>query len=146
MHSTLLIVHSLFRWLVLAVSLHAVIRMTGGLAAGRAWTEADRKAGVFLTIALDVQLLLGVGLFAVSPLVRKGMADVGAAMRDSSVRFFISEHPVMMVLAVALAHAGSVLARRGPTDRVKFVRGAVGYGLSFALLLAGIPWWRLRAA
>jgi len=146
MPSTLLVVHSLFRWLVLAVALYAVLRMVIGLATARAWAEEDRKAGVFFTIAMDVQLLLGVVLFAVSPLIRQGMSDVSGAMKDSSVRFFLAEHPVFMVLAVVLAHVGSVVARRGPTDRVKFVRGAVGYSLAFALLLAGIPWWRLRAA
>jgi hypothetical protein len=146
MHSTVLVVHSLFRWMVLAVALYAVLRMAIGLATNRAWTEDDRRAGLFFTIAIDVQLLLGVVLFAVSPVVRQGMSDMSVAMKDAPVRFFLAEHPVFMVLAVALAHAGSVVARRGPTDRVKFVRGAVGYSLAFALVLAGIPWWRLRAA
>ena len=146
MHATLLVTHGLFRWLVLSVALYAVLRMTIGLATARPWTEDDRKAGVFFTIAMDVQLLFGVVLFLVSPLVRQGMSDVPAAMKDASVRFFLAEHPVFMVLAVALAHLGSVLSRRGPTDRVKFVRGALGYVLAFGLLLAGIPWWRLRAA
>lgn len=146
MQSTLLLVHGLFRWMVLAVALYAVMRMAIGLATARPWTEDDRKAGAFFSIAMDVQLLLGVVLFGVSPLVRQGMSDMSAAMKDSSVRFFIAEHPVFMVLAVAFAHAGSVLAQRGPTNRAKFVRGAVGYALALALLLLGIPWWRLRAA
>ena len=151
MHSTLLVAHSLLRWLVLAVALYAVLRMATGLATGRAWLEADRKAGVFFAAANDadnfsVGANVGIALFAVSPVVRQAMSDVSLAMRDAPVRFFLAEHPAIMVLAVTFAHAGSVIARRGPTDRARFVRGAVGYSVAFALLLAGIPWWRLRAA
>lgn len=145
MFSTLLVVHSLFRWLVLAVALYVVLRMATGLATGRAWEEDDRRAGVFFTIAMDVQLLLGIALFAISPTIRHGISDVAQAMKDSTVRFMLAEHPILMLLAVVFAHLGSVLSRRGPTDRVKFVRAAGGYSLAIALLLAGIPWWRLRA-
>ncbi len=146
MHPTLLVVHSLVRWLVLAVALYAVGRMARGLSTSGTWTEADRKAGVFFTIAFDIQLLLGILLFGISPVTRQGMADMAGAMKDPSVRFFIVEHPALMVIAVAVAHVASILARRGPTDRVKFVRATVGFGISLAMILAGIPWWRLRAA
>ena len=145
MHGFLLSAHGTFRWLVLIVACYAALRMAAGVATGRPWTDADRRAGLAFTIVLDVQLLMGLGLLAVSPLVRRAAGDMAAAMGDARVRFFIAEHPVLMLAAVAVAHMGSVLARRAPTDRARFVRSTTAYVFSLALVLGGIPWWRLRS-
>ncbi len=47
-----------------------------------------------------------------------------------------------MVIAVALAHIGSVRARRAPDDLAKYRRMLVWNAASLAVILAGIPWWR----
>ena len=71
------------------------------------WTESDRRAAVLFTIALDVQLLLGISLFLVSPLIRRAMSDITVAMRTADVRVFVAEHPAIMLLALALGgHVG----------------------------------------
>jgi hypothetical protein len=68
---------------------------------------------------------------------------MATAMRTSDVRFFVAEHPAMMLVALALAHVGSIAARRAATDGAKFRRGALFFGLSMALMLWAIPWFRL---
>ena len=101
---------------------------------------------MLFTVALDVQLLVGIALYAVSPLVRGGLRDVTTAMRAPDVRVFMADHPAIMLVAVGLAHVGSVAAKRAPSDGAKFARGAVWFGLSLALILFGIPWFRLFAS
>jgi hypothetical protein len=96
---------------------------------------------------LDLQVLLGLILYALSPLVRMGLADLGAAMAVKELRFFSVEHITGMVIAIALVHAGSVRVRRAETDAAKLRRAAIWQTLAALAILASIPWWRplLRA-
>ena len=143
MHNALLILHSWFRWVVLLAGLAALARMAVGWMKSLPWTPGDRRAGLLFTIALDIQLLFGVWLYAVSPLIRKAMSDMATAMRTPDVRVFVADHPATMLVALVLAHVGSVAAHKAPTDGLKFRRGTVFYGLSLALILWAIPWFRL---
>lgn len=145
MTPALLLTHSLLRWAVVIVMLTVTATMAFRYAKAAPWTATDRRAALFLTILLDVELLLGLVLYGVSPITRGAMHDMAGAMREPSVRFFVAEHPMIMVLAVALAHAGSVFARKAPTDRLRFGRATAFFALATALVLWGIPWWRLAA-
>ena len=142
MAPTLLIVHSWMRWLVLATAVVVVLRFIGRYASSSHWTAVDRRAALIFTIVLDVQLTLGLILYGVSPLVRPWLSDMGGAMKLADVRFVMVEHPTFMILAVAVAHVGSVMASKAGTDRGKFRRAATGFTVSLALILGGIPWSR----
>lgn len=130
------------RWLVLATALVVVLRFIGRYASSSHWTALDRRAALGFTIVLDVQLILGLILYGVSPLVRPWMSDMGGAMKLADVRFVIVEHPMIMILAVVLAHVGKVMSARAPTDRGKFRQAASWFAVSLALILWGIPWSR----
>ncbi len=139
----LLIAHSVFRWLVLLIAFFVTGTMAWRYAKSASWTNADRRATVIFTSALDTQFLLGLILYGVSPITRAAMGHMADAMKSPSDRFFVVEHPVIMLLSIGLAHAGSVMARKAPTDRQKFMRAAGFFALSLALMLWGIPWSRL---
>jgi hypothetical protein len=145
MPETLLIVHSIVRWFLLLIGAAIVGKMALSYAKASPWTDADRKASLLFTVGMDIQFLLGIALYAVSPITRGAMANMKEAMSSPSVRFFVAEHPMIMVFALALAHAGAVIARKAPTDRLKFMRASGFFGLSLGLVLWGIPWWRLAA-
>jgi hypothetical protein len=142
MYIGLLHFHNFARWIVLIAALVAIALAIHGLATRRPWTRASRLSGTLFVISMDVQLVVGLLLYAVSPLVRSGLADVGAAMGDSVLRFFVVEHVLLMVLAVAAAHVGSVSVRRAATDRAKHAKAATWFSVSLALVLLSIPWWR----
>ena len=146
MASVLLIVHSYFRWLVLLAGVYAVARMAIGQSRNSPLTAADRTAGRLFVASLDLQLLLGVWLFAVSPVTRGAMKDMAAAMQDAHVRFFVTEHPGLMILALIVAHGASSWSRKAAADRDKFRRAGLGYAFAMGLILAGIPWFRLGVA
>jgi hypothetical protein len=143
MSSTLLLLHSYLRWLVLLAGLIAVAKAAGGYSGKAAYGPADARISRIFIGLLDLQFLLGLVLYFVSPLTRGAMKDMAAAMQESHVRFFVAEHPAMMVLALVVAHGANVWARKAPTDRGKFQRSALGFALALGLIIAGIPWFRM---
>jgi hypothetical protein len=128
MFATLLLVHSVWRWVVL-LALAASL-----LAAARGRPVGAHRATL---VALDVQATLGLLLFGLSPLVRASWNLGGDAMEDPVLRFWSLEHGPMMLLAVALAHIVHARARR--SERPHRVWG-IGFAMVTTLVLAGIPW------
>lgn len=141
MHELLLTLHNLARWLVLLAAAHLLYRAWTGLR-NRSYTPADRRAGLVYTALMDLQLLVGALLMVFSPFMAGLYANPGAAMKVASSRFFLAEHWVMMLLAVALAHLGGAQVKRASSEELKQRRALLWYGLSLALVLLAIPWWR----
>ncbi len=136
----ILLVHSWWRWLVLLAGVIAVTKMIAGSAKSSSWTPADRRAVVLYIAALDLQVLLGVTLLFVSPRIATALHDLTSAMAAPDVRAMLVDHPATMLVALVLAHAGSIVARRAPSDQARFDRAALLLGLSLLLVLVGIPW------
>jgi hypothetical protein len=132
--------HSILRWVVILTCLYALLRVWNGLLNKRPWEKADRLSGLAFTSALNLQFFLGLGLYAISPLTVPAMKNFGAAMKDSTLRFFLVEHPTAMLLAVIIAQAGFSLSKRAPSDRARFLRATIAYTLAALLILAAIPW------
>ena len=90
-----------------------------------------------------MQFVVGLLLFAVfSPLTRAAFRDIGGAMSDAPVRYFLLEHPLIMLLAIASAHIGAVQVKRAATDAERFQKASILYGLSLAAIAGFIPWAR----
>lgn len=142
MYEFLVGLHNLLRWLVLLGAAYALIKSYRGLFSRAVWTPSDKRAGIVYTSLLNLQLVLGLLLYVVSPLVRGAVQDMGAAMANDRLRFFVVEHLTFMILAIVIAQLGYSLGKRAPTDRGKFLRSSVAYTLATVLVLAGIPWWR----
>ena len=137
-----LALHNVTRWLVLLLALVALVRALKGVSGSVDYASGAKRAVSRFTISVHVQFLLGVVLFGVSPLTRKAMGDVGGTMHDPGTRFFFVEHPTLMVLAIIVATATGVIARRGPDDTVRHRRAAIGVAIALCLILAGMPWQR----
>jgi hypothetical protein len=141
MYDFLLLAHSWLRWLVLLAALVAIARAIGGVNTRRPWTPLDDRAGLWLTAALDLQLLIGLILYVfLSPVTQSAFVDMAAAMRAAPVRFFAVEHPVGMIVAIALAHVGRVRVRKAADSESKHKQALIFFGLSLLVLLLSIPW------
>lgn len=137
MYSAVLLLHSWIRWLVLLAGVVAAVRAVGG---GKPWTAADDRASLLFTIALDVQFLLGVLLYLVfSPTVSLAFQNMKVAMGTTSIRFFVVEHAVGMVLALAAAHVGRVKIRKAAPD-AKRTTAAIFFTVSVLLIVLATPW------
>ena len=135
MHDVVLILHSWVRWAAIVVgflALATTVASRPGASAGR--------AGLFFTVVLDIQFLLGLILL----LTTNAFSDFGATMRDPIARFYTVEHETIMIVAIALAHMGRVLARKASTPAAARTRTIVFFTLSVVLLIVGTPWPGMR--
>ena len=138
MYTTVLFLHSWIRW---AALIFALIATSFALGKGSDSLRNAERWGFRLMIALDLQLLLGLLLYGMlSPFTRQAMQDFGAAMRDSTLRFWAVEHLTMMLGAVVLVHVGRVLARKAANPETKRKRILIFFGIALLLILGGIPW------
>jgi hypothetical protein len=138
MYSAFLLLHSWIRWLALAAGLLATISAVRG--ASTQDPRADRW-GLVLTIALDVQLVIGLLLyFAVSPVMESIRANFAAAMPNAQLRFWAVEHPTGMVIALVLVHLGRVLSRKAASPAARRRRQMICYGLATLIMLLATPW------
>ena len=141
MYVTLLWIHSWWRWVVLLTAVVALVHACVGLFGRRSFTPRSRTPGALFVGALDLQLLVGLILYVfVSPLTSAAFADMGGAMRNPELRFWAVEHGPSMLLVVALAHIGSVRARRAATDALRYRRLVTWFGIACVLMLAAHPW------
>lgn len=134
--------HNLLRWVVLVAGVLAIGASFRGLVIRAPWTDGVRRLGLVFLSSLHLQLVLGLILYAFSPLIRNALGNMSAAMQSDQLRFFVVEHLTLMILAVVSAQLGYSLSKRVEGDRKKFVRAGIGYGLAGILLIVGIPWWR----
>ena len=66
-----------------------------------------------------------------------GMGDV---MKNSELRKPLIEHPLMIIIAIALITIGFSKHKKKTTDGSKFKTIAIFYGIALVLILAVIPW------
>lgn len=141
MYTATLFVHSWCRWVIILLGVLAVARALAGRAGGRPWLASDASAGRFYTIALDVQMLLGLLLYFVfSNLLTVAREDMGRAMGNPAIRFWLVEHFTGMVIAIALAHVGTARVRKAADAPARFSQAALFYGLSLVAVLLASPW------
>ena len=140
MYAVVLMVHSVIRWLVLLALVARVGRAMQGSVSTVAWGSADRGlSGIALGLT-HLQVVLGLGLFALSPKVSSALGDMGAAMGQSMLRFWAVEHPTSMILGAVAVQLGYSLSKRASTDSGRHRAALTGYGVGLLLILAGIPW------
>jgi len=141
MYSSALWLHSLLRWAVLLVGLVAWFRAIGAKTAKRPWTPKDELWGLLLTIAADLQLLVGLALyFVLSPITRMGMRNLAAAMQIPTARFFTVEHVFGMLIAIALIHVGRVKIRKAADPARKHRLAMIFFGIALILIIISTPW------
>lgn len=137
MYTFLLASHSLVRWAVVALAVAAVTLAWRGTVAGRPF---DKRVPLAFVIALDVQLVLGLLLYFVSPLVDQALADMGAAMKVRGLRFWAVEHVTLVVAVLAFVHIGYRRTKHAADDKAKWRAAAIFFTIGLVLIAAAIPW------
>ena len=141
MYQSALWLHSLLRWAVLLAGLVAWFRAIGAKTAKRPWTPKDELWGLLLTIAADLQLLVGLVLyFVLSPITKMGMQNFAAAMQIPTARFFTAEHAAGMLIAIALIHVGRVKIRKATDPARKHRLAMIFFGIAMVLVIISTPW------
>src|SRR5665213_2426558 len=113
----LLVLHNLFRWLILIFAFWAIISAISGLASKRVYSLNDGRSNFFFMLSMDIQLLLGLALY-----------------------FITVEYSVIMIIAWILVHVGRVAVKKAVTSPGKYKRTLLYFGISLLLILISIPW------
>ena len=141
MHPLFLGVHSWIRWILIITALLLLFRSILGQTKNRPFDRSDEALSQVFFWALNVQLIVGLLLlFVFSPLFKLALQDMSAAMSDSSIRYFIVEHPIMMLLAVGAGHAGISRSKKAEQSSGKHKAILIGVGVCLLLMLMAIPW------
>ena len=129
--------HSALRWLLLFFMVAAII--DSGIRMKRPMKEGGPKFSLFALIVAHTQLILGFLLYFISPTV-KGFMEAGGVMKNGIARFFVVEHPVMMVLAIALLTIGYSKGKRAVDEASKHRKIFFAYLIALIIIIVSIPW------
>jgi hypothetical protein len=130
METGLLHLHNALRWVVLllllVVAVQALLKK-----------ESIRQSSLWLMIASHTMLLIGLyqvlaGRYGWLQLQLPAGTSV---MRDSFYRFFLIEHPVLMITAIVL-----ITLARGKAKQLNYRSVSWLLLIALVILLAGIPW------
>lgn len=141
LYSLFLGLHSWVRWILVLSALLIVMRSIYGLLKNTDQNQIDTRLGVTLFWALNIQFVIGLVLYLFfSPYVQIALNDFSAAMSDASLRFFLIEHPLAMILAIGAGHAGLKRAGKASASRDKHKTTLKWIGACLLFIIVGIPW------
>jgi len=133
-------IHSYWAYLVLLILIIAVINAVRGDLQKKEFTDRDLRIGLFTFIVSHIQLLIGLGWYFMSPWFKFLKTNGAEVMSDKGVRLLAIEHPITMILAIALITIGWSKHKKRTADIAKFKTFVVFYGLALLLILSRIPW------
>ncbi|RJP53989.1 MAG: hypothetical protein C4583_03600 [Anaerolineaceae bacterium] len=120
----LFILHSVLRWIIIAVAALTVFKFAIGWAVNASFKGMDRGLAASFSGLLDVQVLLGLVFFLWSGFTGAGFPG------------YRWEHMVIMIIAAALGHVPSRLKALG--DKQRFFYSVVAILGALALVYVGV--------
>lgn len=132
--------HSGVAYLVLIFLFIAIVNAIIGLSSKKQFTEKDRKLGLVALIFSHIQLLLGLILYFTSPMVQTLSGNMGEVMKNSTLRLYGVEHPLINIIAIVLITIGWSKHKKAITSEDKFKKFAIFYTLGLILILSRLPW------
>lgn len=141
MYATVQFIHSYWAYLVLIVLLIASVNAIIGFASKKEYGATNFRIALFTLITSHIQLLIGIVLYFTTPYFRAfSEVGMGGVMKDSTLRLYNVEHPLIMIIAVVLITVGYSKHKSKLTSTPKFKTLAIFYTLALILMLSRIPW------
>lgn len=132
--------HSGWAYIVLVILIFAVFNAVSGLMSKREFKDKDLRISLFTLIVSHIQLLIGfLAYFFSAQFQFAKESGMGEAMKESSIRYFVIEHPLMMILAIVLITMGFSKHKKKEDDQAKFKTIAIYYGIALIFVLSRIP-------
>lgn len=133
--------HSLLAYLVVILIIISVINALIGLIGKRSFIAKDLRIPLFTLILSHIQLLVGLVLFFISPMIQwfNSNTETANIMKNSSLRLYNLEHPLMMIIGVVFITLGFSSHKKKTTPAAKFRTIFIFYTIGLILILARIP-------
>jgi len=139
-YTTLLLIHSLLRWLVVASLLYALFRAYRGLARNREFSKTDNAVRHWAATFTHIQLMVGYTLYFISPLIKAFFASKGEGLHNIDLAFFSVIHVLLMTAAVVVVTIGSARAKRKSNSRDKYRTMLKWFAAGLLMIFVAIPW------
>jgi hypothetical protein len=140
MYSILLALHSLVRWFVFGSLLLAIFRAYYGWLSKSGFSRFDNSIRHWTATIAHIQLILGLWLYFISPVVAYFLQHFSTAVHERVIRFFGMEHITMMLIGITLITIGSAKAKRKTNDPEKFKTMAIWFTIALLVILSSVPW------
>ncbi len=141
MYQTVYFIHTWWAYLVVLVLLVATINSLMGFFSKKEYGNNDFRISLFALIVTHLQLLIGLVLYFVAPYFQAfSEVGMGGVMKDSTLRLYLVEHPLMMLIAVILITMGYSKHKNKLTSNAKFKTLTIFYTLATLFVLSRIPW------
>ncbi|SDS43699.1 hypothetical protein [Gramella sp. MAR_2010_147] len=140
MYETVQFIHSYWAYLVLFMLLIASFNGIIGFAANKEYSATNFRIALFTLIVSHIQLLIGIVLYLTPGNLSRFDGGMSEVMKSATLRLYLVEHPLMMILAIVLITLGYSKHKKKLTSRPKFKMLAIFYGLAFVVVLTRIPW------
>jgi hypothetical protein len=142
MYTSVQFIHSWWAYLTLFMVLIATLNALAGFFGNKGYQPKDFRLSLFALIVTHIQFLIGLMLFFVAPLGMKSISDngMGAIMKDSHLRLYAVEHPMVMILTVVFITIGYSKHKKKLVSKPKFKVLSIFYTIALVLMLSRIPW------
>jgi len=140
MYHHLLVVHSLFRWLVLISLLLSIIVAADGYFSRRQFSKTTNQLRHWTATIAHLQLTLGAVLYFISPISTYFYQNLDQAFTSSDRLFFDLLHPLLMFVAIVVLTIGSATAKRKKDSLQQYKTMLIWYSAAFILIVIAIPW------
>lgn len=124
--------HSGLRWVVLILMILAIVNSL----ISRNYEKKHKMINLFAMISLHTQLLIGLGLYFISPRVK----FFDGWMKEAAYRFYGMEHLLGMIVAIVLVTIGRKMAEKQAIDIDKHKKIRTFYTIALVIIIASIPW------
>lgn len=126
--------HSGFRYIVFILVLIAIIQSLVGWLSKKPYTNGNRKMNLFAMISAHTQLLIGLILYFLSPLVQ----FASSTMKNNELRYWTVEHISMMIIAIVLITIGHSRSKKAVAPEAKHRAIAIFYILAILVIVVAI--------
>ena len=133
-------IHSYWAYLVLITLTLATVNALIKFFTDRPYVGKDFSLALIAFIMMHIQLLIGIIVYALNFNGYFEGRTVGEVMESSSLRKVAIEHPITMIIAVALLTIGYSKHKKKLVSRPKFRLLSIFYSLALILVLMMIPW------
>ncbi len=140
MYSILQHAHSGWAYLLLLVLGIATINALLGFFTKKEFGNRDFSLALGGLIVTHIQLLVGIILWAVSPYSSALFNNTSAVMKSRELKLLALEHPLMMIIGVALLTVGYSKHKKKVISSGKFKMLAIFYTLALLVVLSRLPW------
>jgi len=140
MYNSILVLHSLVRWLLLFSLIFGLYRAYYGWKSKSIFGPWDNRARHVTATIAHVQLIFGLWLYFISPIVNYFFENFREAVHMREIRFFGMEHVTMMTIAITLLTVGSIKVKKKSTDQEKFKTMLIWYSIVLVIIFLSIPW------